>query len=399
MSRPACGSGRACFATLLRLVDHMVQEDFADGGDIVLSTGMFRMSVSTWKARSWLLFFFAPISVVPAPPKGPFLRGGLTMVDYTWVAWFEELATTIARNDERYLADRAKDVDWKKDKDKVPLLMYGDENIDPMSFLYFLAQKNTTNQFEDIFRSVHEVFGITSDFPGTLPFIPTPQANIKALYHDGKSFRPDLLWRLFRQAVPADGEIEIQPKDFKAVLDIRNVGIAKLTQTLFIANPSYFIPADHIVSTALPQSEHHGNVKDHEGYVTVMNAIKHQFPGCSPYEINTFLDIQGRKIPPLITKRTRFFQISTNVDNDETDYWERADEFEEAWPFKENNYVYTGVPGTDSTTYPLTHPKQGDIILVRFGRQKGHAIGVVEENGYAADGWSEEEVISVYWMN
>ncbi len=63
------------------------------------------------------------------------------MADYTWVAWFEELATTIARNDESYLAGKAKDVDWKKNKDKVPLLKYGDENIDPMSFLYFLAQK------------------------------------------------------------------------------------------------------------------------------------------------------------------------------------------------------------------------------------------------------------------
>ena len=53
------------------------------------------------------------------------------MVDYTWVAWLEELATTIARNDEHYLVGKAKDVDWKKNKDKVRLLMYGDENIDP----------------------------------------------------------------------------------------------------------------------------------------------------------------------------------------------------------------------------------------------------------------------------
>ena len=158
----------------------MVQEGFADGGDIVPSTGVFRMSVSTWKARSWLLFFFAPISVVPAPSKGPFLRGGLTMVDYTWVAWFEELATMIAGHDEHYLADRAGAVAWGRERVNVPLLKYGDENIDPMSFLYFLAQRNTTKQFEGIFRSVHEVFGITSDFPGTRPFIPTPTPNTRA---------------------------------------------------------------------------------------------------------------------------------------------------------------------------------------------------------------------------
>ena len=319
------------------------------------------------------------------------------MVDYTWVAWLEELATTIAGNDEHYLVGKAKDVDWKKDKDKVRLLMYGDENIDPLSFLYFLAQRNTTNQFEDIFGSVHEVFGITSDFPGTRPFIPTPTSNTTTLYHNAKSFDPDLLWRLFRQAVPIDGEPEIQSEDFDAVLDLPGVGIPKLTQTLFIANPIRFLPVDRIIRTALPQPEIHDDVEDYEGYVTMMDAVNGLFPGCSPYEINTFLETQKKN--PLITEGTTFFQISTNVYNDGTDYWEWTDGFEEELSFKENNYVYTGVRGTDSTTYPLTQPERGDIILVRFGRQQGHAIGVVEENGYASGGWNEEEVIYVYWIN
>ena len=319
------------------------------------------------------------------------------MVDYTWVAWFEELATTIAGNDERYLADRAGAVAWGRERVNVPLLKYGDENIDPMSFLYFLAQRNTTKQFEGIFRSVHEVFGITSDFPGTRPFIPTPTPNTTTLYHNAKSFRPDLLWRLFRQAVPIDGEPEIQSEDFDAVLDLPGVGIPKLTQTLFIANPSRFLPADRIIRTALPQPEIHDDVEDYEGYVTMMNAVNGLFPGCSPYEINTFLETQKKN--PLITEGTTFFQISTNVYNDETDYWEWTDGFEEELSFKENNYVYTGVRGTDSITYPLTQPERGDIILVRFGRQQGHAIGVIEENGYASDGWNEEEVISVHWIN
>ena len=103
------------------------------------------------------------------------------MVDYTWVAWFKELATKIARNGERDLADKAKAVDWMKDN--VPLLKYEDENIDPMSFLYFLAQKNTKNQYEGVFGSVHEVFGITSDFPEIQPFIPAGQPHIKSLFH------------------------------------------------------------------------------------------------------------------------------------------------------------------------------------------------------------------------
>ena len=270
-----------------------------------------------------------------------------------------------------------------------------------MSFLYFLAQRNTKHQFEGIFRSVHEVFGITSDFPGTRPFIPTPTSNTPTLYHNAKSFRPDLLWRLFRQAVPIDGEPEIQSEDFDAVLGLPSVGIPKLTQTLFIANPSRFLPVDKYIRATLPQREVHGDVEDYEGYVAMMDSIKRLFPGCYPYEINTFLGTQkGTKtVGPLITNETSFFQISTNVYDDETDYWEWTDEVEDEWSFKENNHVYTGGPGTDKTTYPLTQPERGDIILVRFGRQQGHAIGVVEENGYASGGWNEEKVIYVYWIN
>ena len=316
------------------------------------------------------------------------------MTDYTWVPWLEELAAKIARHDKRYLADKAKAVDWKKDE--VPLLAYGDENIDPMSFLYFLAQRNTTNQFKDIFGSVREEFGIASDFPETQPFIPTPPANAKALFHNGTAFEPDLLWRLFKQAAPIHDTPAIQAEDFDAALGISGVGIRKLTQTLFIVNPHYFLPADHI-SGALRQPEFQREVGNYEDYVARMDAIKGMFPGCEPYEINTFLDTQSKK-DPLISEQTKFFQISTNVYNDNTDYWEQTDELEEVLPFKENHYVYTGWAGGERT-YPLKEPKRGDVILVRYNPREARAIGVVEDNGYASDGWSKEAVIRVHWIN
>ena len=94
------------------------------------------------------------------------------MIDYTWTDWLVALATTIAENGERDLAERARAVDWGRDD--VPLLAYGDEKIDPMSFLYFLAQRNTTRQFDGIFGSVHKVFDVGLDFPESPPFIPAP---------------------------------------------------------------------------------------------------------------------------------------------------------------------------------------------------------------------------------
>ena len=319
------------------------------------------------------------------------------MIDYTWADWLGALATTIAENGERYLAERARAVDWLKDKDDVPLLAYGDENIDPMSFLYFLAQRNTTHQFDGIYKSVHEVFNITLDFPESRPFIPAPPTNGVALFHGGKSFQPDLLWRLFRQAAPIHEKPTIQPDDFNAALGIHNVKMNKLTQTLFIANPSHYLPAFSSDKWVLP---HHpdlkGELKNYEDYLQQMEILRRLFPGCEPYEINIFLDTQSKN--PLISEQTRFFQISTNAYNNNTDYWEQTGSLEKDYLFNENHYVYTGGPGR-KREYPLKECKRGDVVLVRHRPWQGHAMGVVEENEYHPDGWNDERVIRVHWIN
>ena len=316
------------------------------------------------------------------------------MIDYTWVAWFQELAAKIAENDETDLVDKAKAVDWGRDD--VPLLNYGDENIDPISFLYFLAQRNTSLQYKRIFGSVHDVFDISSELQKDQPVIPTPVPNAQALFHDGNSFDPDLLWRLFRDAAPIRERPTIQAVDFDGVLKLRQVGLNKLTETLFLVNPRHFLPV--FISSALPQWERHGKVTDYESYVAMMDSIKRQFPGCESYEIHRFLYVQ--KTETLITEKSSFFQVGTYAYNtEEGDYWERTDALpEEARTFKENNCVYTSGAGI-LTKFPLTEPKRGDIILVRTGMQKGRAIGVVEENGYAPDGWSKEAAIYVHWIN
>ena len=322
------------------------------------------------------------------------------MIDYRWVDWLVALATTIAENGEPYLAERARAVDWLKDKDDVPLLAYGDENIDPLSFLYFLAQRSTTHQFDGIFRSVHKEFGIGLDFPESQPFIPAPSTPAKALFHDGKLFEPDLLWSLFRQAAPIHERPTIQPEDFDAVLALPKVRMNKLTRTLFIANPCHYLPADSSVKRALP---HHpaleGDVENYKDYLQRMESLRRLFPGCEPYEINIILKTQSKE--PLISEQTRFFQISTNAYNANTDYWKQTGSLQEdslSLLFNENHYVYTGGPG-EKRKYRLEEPKRGDVVLVRYSPWEGRAIGVVEENEYHPDGWTEDAVIRVHWIN
>ena len=312
---------------------------------------------------------------------------------YSWVPWFRELAEKISREGEEYLIKKAKQVAWGKSR---ALVDFGDEAIDPLSFFYFLASKNTINQLKPVYDSVSEVFEINpldTDLDDVF-YYPTPK--FKILFHDGKKPNSNLLWRLFRQAM--EDKPQIASEVFMEVLNIQNVGVPKLTQTLFLVNPHYFLPvdsssADMAAALDLPaQSE----IKDegYEKYRSFLRVLKGAFPGCKPYEINMFLYLQNTKELKLSGD---FYQVSTHAYGDKRenpDYWESGDE-----PFKENNWVYVGGQ-RDRRPYPLTSPKQGDAILVRTGTTRGRAIGIVYKNEYhERGGWERELRIHVLWIN
>ena len=299
---------------------------------------------------------------------------------YDWVPWFRELAGKIAEGGEAYLIEKAKQVDWVNEKPA--LLRYGSKNIDPFSFFYFLASKKTKNQLKIVYESVRDIFKIKKPLPDVgiddYYIFPTPQASAYHLFHDGENFSPDLFWRFFRQV--AQDAPTVDQEDFQKVLEIKNVGVAKLTQTLFLINPEYFLPIDDTTEVlrkaipALPLSDIKKKIENggYEEYQSVLKKLKEAFPGCQPYGINTFLYLQKKNRG--IKAGSNFFQVSTQAHGEnEPDHWEK---------FKENNCVYTGGPGK----YPLEVPIQGDIILVRMGKGSknknaiGKAIGIVYKN-------------------
>ncbi len=331
---------------------------------------------------------------------------------YAWVPWFRELARKIADGGEAYLIERAKRVDWIAEKPA--LLQYGDENIDPFSFFYFLAQKNTRNQRVPVYTSVSEIFGIDgqnllSDISKQYGFIfPTPPPHSMALFRYDTEGNPDLLWKLFRKSITKDANLDSD--DFKDALGIRQVGVQKLTQCLFLINPDYFIPVDKGIfkfydALNLPSfNEAEKKIEQQNGweyYKEILGIFRIAFPQCFPYEINTALYKMGRWEKENITIGKNFFQVSTNVLNDGTDYWN---------DFLKNNHVFTGGPGsggwdayqpnepTAQGQYPLTDPKVGDIILVRCG-YTGRGIGIVYKNDYVDKGLNGESVIHVLWIN
>ena len=318
---------------------------------------------------------------------------------YSWVPWFQELARKIEKGGKAYLIKKAKAVDWGNSR---RLLEYGDENIDPFSFFYFLAQRNTPHQRERVYASVNEVFAISPNPPetgwGNTFIIPTPTPNTAALFHDGENFEPALLWNLFGQAVKDNPDVKTEA--FHEALNIPYVGVIKLTQCLFLINPQSFIPIDNCFPNFARMK---GQIEEQNGWNVCLQAIertKQKFPGCHTYEIaRVFYLLHSKQI----TLRQNFFQISTYAygfgRNYEDDHWNN---------FESNNWVYTGGPGGEDVTwenpndgtFPLTVPEPGDIILVRKGIKQGKAIGIVDKNDYAQlDGLNKESGIHVLWIN
>ena len=324
---------------------------------------------------------------------------------YSWVPWFQELTAKIAEKDEQYLINRSKEVNWITEAPK--LLNYNDENIDPFSFIYFLAQRNASSaqKFKQVSDSVHDKFKLsTARLPKQDHIFPTPSYNAPVLFHDGKkSYKPELLWRLFRQAVRGD---KINEQDFLDALEIKNVAVTKLTQALFLINPNHFFPIDEkfavftekLLNIKIKDVKRSIEQNGFNKYKSIIKQTKDRFPDCFFYEINEFLYLlylQNRE--NLIRESPKFFQVSTLAYGEQhSDYWENTERMPLDEPtFKENSLVYTGGQ-SDS----LTTPEPGDIILVRTGQVGGRAIGFVRENNHNhPENFGPDYGINVVWIN
>ena len=307
---------------------------------------------------------------------------------YGWVPWFGELAGKIAEGGETYLAEAAKRVAWRDDDDEqpLPLLKHGDENIDPFSFFYSLAQRGQdAGSRMRIFPSINKEFNMERQPPmeSDDAFVfPTPSYRAQVLFHNNGQGNPQLLWNLFRGALR--GLDSVDPEDFVGALEIGYVGRVKLTQVLFLINPSQFIACDDKMApfVNLPTGE-----LDWAHYKEWVGRIRKLFPGCEPYEINLFAYLRWSRSLPVHSDRC--FQVSTNVYNEGDDYWS---------DFNDNYWVYTGGFGSRNVKYPLTQPKRGDIVLTRFGRKEGRGIGIVYQNDYEGE-FSDSARLHVLWLN
>ena len=315
---------------------------------------------------------------------------------YAWIPWFGELCEKIAEGGESELARRAHDVRWKKEGSISPLLNYGDDNIDPFSFLYTLATGcRSVEGRERLCASVGEVFGLAREMPVEVDeaFIFPQGVPMNTLLHVNGRGDPVLLWRLFRSA--REGADAVDATNFNGALKIGGVGFPKLTQTLFLINPSEFMPYDGGTRKLLAGTD--PRARDWTGYRSAVGRFRDAFAGCGLHEVNLLAWLLYSK---KLSLGSAAYQVSTNVYNDGKDRWDE---------FVETNAVWTGGPGSDlgwdeyaagtepSQAYPLQSPEPGDLILVRHAGQ-GRGIGIVFRNRYRED-LSEDALLDVIWIN
>ena len=314
---------------------------------------------------------------------------------YAWVPWFQELARNIADGNPEQLAERARQVEWLDDKRVSPLLKYGEENIDPFSFIYTIsANCGSKKSRSRLISSVSEVFQLEVEIPVGLDdafYFPsgTPQ---NALFHNNGTGNPELLWRLFCDAVK--GVDSVRGEDFENALNIGYVAVKKLTQALFLINGQEFAPYDDstrpLLRNGLPAKP------DWRGYRHALEQLRAAFPACELYEINLFAYLIGSG---RLKASDRFFQVSANVFDDGIDRWE---------DFDRNSCIYTGgtasgvefgqTKSSTSRDYPIQDPQKGDVVLVRKGRTGGKGIGIVWKNEYREE-HTEDSRIHVIWLN
>jgi len=307
---------------------------------------------------------------------------------YDWVHYFHELAQKLA------------EIGTHSNRDEVIKKIAGNTfgfdssictytPIDPFSIIYFLAQRNTAHQKQVIYSKVKEFLEIKASMPTDWVF-PTPTPNTVALFHDGVHFETDLLWRLFIAATKGE---ELDNSDFIKALSIKTVKTAKLTQTLFLVNPSHYLPADNkTLSLPIFQSVNKTAIFkqiESEGvqiYNNIILRVKDNFPGCKLYEVNY---LASNFSSGELKVNNKIYQISSNAYN-------TGDVIEE---FNNENAVWTGGPtsGEEGTyIYPVTEPKIGDVMILRTGNWQVRSINIVLANEYQKDGeWTKNGKIKV----
>ena len=304
---------------------------------------------------------------------------------FDWVPWFNELANKIADGGRQYLDDRAKEVKWQGAS---PL-----SNVDvlnPLLFITVVANESEKAESRDrVFANLAEVFEIR----------PLQTADSRDVWHFPRCLRlfqydnpddpanRDVVWRLLRATV--SGSLDAETFE-SANGRLRNISWAKLTTTLALIDAASHLRFSKGYPEAYGVAKVVGEPRwtDYQSRITEARA---NFPGCELYEIEMFARLQSSTNEggqSLAAHRDRCWIATTNAS------WRDQVGNDHTSEFRENHWLRV----ENSSEYPVEQPEPGDVMLARYGRDKGRGIGVVYRNDYGQER-NPEGRIHVLWLN
>ncbi len=303
---------------------------------------------------------------------------------YDWIPWFSNLAEAVENGGQDDLIRKVKQVNWGIDEEF--LLRYGDENIDPFSFFYSLAYRNTRKYRPIVYPSVNSVFNLTESLPpfdrSTSWLFPTPHGKTSRLFHSGGKGNPGLLWKLFRNV--RRGLKHVRYSEFNDALKIKSVGPKKLTQALFLINPAEFFPFINTKFVFHFDRFMKSSSFQWAEYQQVLEDLRDSFPNCGFHEMYFYCHIIDALSREGVQKERKVYQINTRLDGE--DLWQE---------FNQNNWVRVGQ--VDHDRNQLGQPKMGDLVLVRTAME-GRGIGIVYRNDFTENNGFDAK-IHVAWIN
>lgn len=349
------------------------------------------------------------------------------MEQFTWVPFFEELGRRLLdfRNRRQELVDVLKNagitagvVDQDVDGTEVPLT-----EMEPYTFLGMINKYGSIERRTRILSHVKSHLSIESPVPVDFDGVPTSNAqNTWFFRYKGRRGPEDVdtLWDLFERQI----ERSITAESFSAVMGLKVVGNAKLTQALFWYQPRIFLPIDSQTVPFLSRNDIQTKFSDLAGYKEILQEVKQRFPEKELYELSRDAWLSNR--------------AGKTVDRPQSDpeansrYWVFAPgENARLWPemltgsimamgwddlgdllrFRTKEEVrkrlievfsYNTSGSNDAKAcYDFAFSiRQGDYILVKNGVRKVIGIGKVE-TGYRYDESRTEykHVRSVHWLS
>lgn len=173
------------------------------------------------------------------------------------------------------------------------------KEMDPFTFFALIMKFKVNSKRIDIFQILKNTLDINAPLPTGFDGVPTAMATSAWFVGYEKNRKPEdipVLWKLFQGAIGG----KLSTDTFLTSLLIFGVGVPKLTQGLFWANPDGFLPID---SQTRPYLKKHGiapSVSNLTDYESILSQSREVFPGKAFYEVSyeAWLDTTGSSDKP-----------------------------------------------------------------------------------------------------